>query len=50
MAKGAEKKPENVDEYLKRAEVLEEKIRQITAQEDWINEKDRARKARLKTL
>ena len=48
FGKGAEKKPENVDEYLKRAEVIEEKIRQITAQEDWINEKDLSKKSALK--
>ena len=48
FGKGTEKKPENVDEYLKRAEVIEEKIRQITAQEDWINEKDLSKKSALK--
>ncbi|MBO5440972.1 MAG: peptidoglycan DD-metalloendopeptidase family protein, partial [Alphaproteobacteria bacterium] len=28
----------NVEEYLKKAEIIEEKIKQITAQEDWIDE------------
>lgn len=45
---GLEKESEKVDEYMKRAEVIEEKIRQITAQEDWINEKDLNKKSALK--
>lgn len=48
FGKGDEKKSENIDEYLKRAEVIEEKIRQITAQEDWINEKDLSKKSALR--
>lgn len=41
-------KNKEVDEYLKRAEIIEEKIRQITAQEDWINENDLSQKSALK--
>ena len=30
----------HIDEYLKKAQVIEDKIRQITANEDWINEEN----------
>ena len=39
---------DRINSYLKRAEVIEEKIRQITAQEDWINENDFSKKSALK--
>lgn len=41
-------KKDDLDEYLKKAEVIEEKIRQITAKEDWINEQDLSEKSALK--
>lgn len=49
-AEGAEKAmpAENVEEYLKKAEVIEEKIRQITAREDWIDEEDFGKQNQLK--
>lgn len=49
-AEGSEKAlpAEDVEEYLKKAEVIEEKIRQITAQEDWINEDDFGKQSELK--
>lgn len=37
-----------IDEYLKKAEVIEERIRRITANEDWISEKDLKRKNAVK--
>lgn len=37
-----------IDEYLKKAEVIEERIRRITANEDWISEKDLNRKNAVK--
>lgn len=37
-----------IDEYLKKAEVIEERIRKITANEDWISEKDLNRKNAVK--
>jgi len=43
-----EKKSEDVDAYLKRAEVIEEKIRQITAKETWIDAEDLGKKSELK--
>ena len=39
---------ENVEDYLKRAEVIEEKIRQIAAKEDWISDKDLSEKSALR--
>lgn len=39
---------DRINSYLKRAEVIEEKIRRITAQEDWINENDFSKKSALK--
>ncbi len=48
LGKGSEKKTEDIDEYLKKAEIIEEKIRQITAQEDWVSEKDLGEKSALK--
>ncbi len=44
----SQQKKDDVDEYLKRAEVIEQKIKQITANEDWINEKDLSQKSALK--
>lgn len=41
-------KQDDLDEYLKRAEVIEEKIKRITAKEDWINEHDLSQKSALK--
>ena len=38
----------HIDEYLKKAQVIEEKIRQITAKEDWINEENLDSKNALK--
>lgn len=39
---------ENVENYLKKAEILEEKIRRITSQEGWIDEDDLSNKNALK--
>ncbi len=44
----SEQHSESLDEYLKKAEVIEQRIRQITANEDWINEKDLNRKNAVK--
>lgn len=44
----SQQKKDDVDEYLKKAEVIEQKIKQITANEDWINEKDLSQKSALK--
>ena len=35
-----EQKAEDIDMYLRKAEVIEERIRQITENEEWIDEKD----------
>lgn len=48
MGKPEETQSGNIDEYLKKAEVIEERIRKITANEDWINEKDLNRKNAVK--
>ncbi len=47
---GNDKEPqvENVEDYLKKAEIIEDKIRRITAQEDWIDEKDLDKKSALR--
>jgi len=39
---------EKVEDYLKKAEIIEEKIRQITAKEDWIDSKDLDKKSALR--
>ena len=39
---------EKVEDYLKKAEVIEEKIRRITAKEDWIDTKDLDEKSALR--
>jgi murein DD-endopeptidase MepM/ murein hydrolase activator NlpD len=39
---------DDIDEYLKKAEVIEERIRQITATEDWIDEKEMGDQSALK--
>lgn len=44
----ATQQTESLDEYLKKAEVIEERIRQITANENWISEKELNRKNALK--
>jgi murein DD-endopeptidase MepM/ murein hydrolase activator NlpD len=41
-------KGDDIDEYLKKAEVIEERIRQITATEDWIDEKEMGDQSALK--
>ncbi len=48
FGKESDDKSDRINAYLKRAEVIEEKIRQITAQEDWINEQDFSKKSALK--
>lgn len=40
--------PPNVEDYLKKAEVIEDKIRKITAKEDWIDEEDLDAKSALR--
>ena len=44
----SETQAENVQDYLKKVEVIEDKIRRITAQEDWIDEKDLGQKSALR--
>ena len=44
----SETQAENVQDYLKNVEVIEDKIRRITAQEDWIDEKDLGQKSALR--
>ncbi len=48
LGKPEEKQDGGIDEYLKKAEVIEERIRKITANEDWISEKDLNRKNAVK--
>ncbi len=48
MGKPEETQDGGIEEYLKKAEVIEERIRRITANEDWINEKDLNRKNAVK--
>lgn len=48
FSKSEEPAAENVEDYLKKAEVIEEKIRQITAHENWVNPDDLERKSALK--
>lgn len=48
MGKPEETQSGGIDEYLKKAEVIEERIRRITANEDWISEKDLNRKNAVK--
>lgn len=45
---GQDKTAEDIDDYLKKAEIIEEKIRQITAKEDWIDSKDLDKKSALR--
>lgn len=42
------KQAEEIDVYLRKAEVIEEKIKNITANEDWIDEKDLGDQSALK--
>ena len=44
----ADTKIDNIEEYLKKAEVIEERIRQITENEGWISQKDLNNKNALK--
>ncbi len=48
LGKPQEQQVDSIDEYLKKAEIIEERIRQITANEDWINEHDLNRKNAVK--
>lgn len=48
LGKPQEQQVDSIEEYLKKAEVIEERIRQITANEDWINERDLNRKNAVK--
>lgn len=48
MGQEKELQAENVEDYLKKAEIIEDKIRRITAQEDWIDEKDLDKKSELR--
>lgn len=48
FSKSEEPTAENVEDYLKKAEVIEEKIRQITAHEDWIDSDDLEQKSALR--
>ena len=48
FSKSDEPAAENVEDYLKKAEVIEEKIRQITAHEDWIDTDDLNKKSALR--
>ena len=48
IGKSEESSAENVEDYLKKVEVIEEKIRRITAREDWIDEKDLDKKSALR--
>lgn len=43
-----EQKAEDIDMYLRKAEVIEERIRQITENEEWIDEKDFGDQSALK--
>ena len=47
---GQESEPhaEDIEDYLKKAEIIEDKIRRITAKEDWIDEKDLDEKSALR--
>lgn len=48
LGKPQEYNVDNIDEYLKKAEVIEQRIRQITANEGWISKKDLNDKNALK--
>lgn len=48
LGKPQAQQTESLEEYLKKAEVIEERIRQITANENWISEKELNRKNALK--
>ena len=48
MGQAEENVVSDVQNYLKKAEVIEEKIRQITAHEDWISEDDLDKKSALR--
>ncbi|MCM1324500.1 MAG: M23 family metallopeptidase [Acetobacter sp.] len=48
LGKPQEQQTDSIEEYLKKAEVIEERIRQITANEDWISEKELNRKNAVK--
>ena len=48
FSKADEPADDSVEDYLKKAEVIEEKIRRITAHEDWIDSDDLERKSALR--
>ena len=48
LSSDSEPAANNVEDYLKKAEVIEEKIRQITSGEDWIDSKDLDEKSALR--
>jgi len=48
ISQSDENTAEHVENYLKKAEIIEERIRQITAKEDWIDNKDLDEKSALR--